>query len=313
MIEIKQYDSNKKSIWNQFIKNGKNGHFFFNRDYLEYHADRFNDNSLLFFEDNILVAVLPGSKHDEIFVTHGGLTFGGLIIDKKIRATQVLNFFSVAKEYLQAQGFKILRYKASPHIYHDIPAEEDLYALFRNDAVLIRRDVSSTIDLQNKLSFSGGKKNGVSKAKKNNIVIEETNDFASFHSLINTLLTEKYQTQPTHTKDEMKLLASRFPENIKLHGAFLNDQMVAGVLMYLTNKVAHTQYMATNEIGRETGALDLLINSLINDVYFSKRYFDFGISTEQQGKFLNQGLISQKEMFGARAIIYDTYELLLSK
>lgn len=312
MIKIIKYESDQKSLWNQFIKDGKNSHFFFNRDYLEYHADRFKDASLLFFEEKTLLAVLPGSRHDDIFISHGGLTFGGLVIDKKIRTAQVLDLFSAAREYLQAHNFKILRYKAIPHIYHTIPAEEDLYALFRNNAVLIRRDVSSTIDLQNKLSFSGGKKNGISKAKKNNVIVTETKDFTSFHAMIDAILSEKYQTQATHSKEEMELLANRFPENIKLHGAFLNGQMVAGVLMYTTNTVAHTQYMATNEIGREIGALDFLLNVLINETYFSKSYFDFGISTEQQGKYLNQGLITQKEMFGARATMYDTYELLLS-
>jgi hypothetical protein len=311
MIEVVSYVPEKKASWDQFIKNGKNSHFFFQRDYMEYHADRFIDASLLFYDQYNLLAVLPGNKHQETYLSHGGLTFGGLIVDKKIKTTQLLTIFSALKGYLKAQNFKVLRYKAIPHIYHEIPAEEDLYALFRNNAKLVRRDASSTIDLQHKLSFSGGKKNGIAKAKKNGVTVSESQDFTTFNAMMNKILAQKYQTKATHTTEEMVLLAKRFPENIKLHGAFLNGQMVAGTLMYVTKTVAHTQYMATTEIGREIGALDFLIDVLIHDIYASKRYFDFGISTEQQGHYLNEGLILQKEMFGARAVMYDTYEVTL--
>ena len=42
---------------------------------------------------------------------------------------------------------------------------------------------------------------------------------------------------------------------------------------------------------------------------FTEAIFDFGISTEQGGRYLNEGLIFQKEGFGARTVVYDTYEL----
>ena len=39
------------------------------------------------------------------------------------------------------------------------------------------------------------------------------------------------------------------------------------------------------------------------------RWIDFGISTEERGQRLNEGLASYKEGFGARAVNYDTYAL----
>ena len=48
---------------------------------------------------------------------------------------------------------------------------------------------------------------------------------------------------------------------------------------------------------------------LINECYSSKEYFDFGISTENEGLFLNEGLTSQKQEFGGRGIVYDFYEI----
>lgn len=309
MIEIIPYDIIYKQAWNQAIANGKNSHFMFDRDYMEYHADKFIDASLLFFDDTELVAVLPATKHEDMLITHGGLTFGGLVISKKIKATQVLELFEELKLFLHKNNFKTLRYKAIPYIYHDLPAEEDLYALFRSNAVLVRRDISSTIFLNNKIGFSGGKKNGVAKAKKSNLIIRECTDFDKFYLMLNDILASKYETLATHTASEMALLNAKFPNNIKLFSVFHEDKMVAGAIMYITTTVVHTQYLATTDIGRDTGALDYLLHYLINDLYSTKQFFDFGISTEQQGRHLNAGLISQKEMFGARAVVYDTYEL----
>ena len=85
--------------------------------------------------------------------------------------------------------------------------------------------------------------------------------------------------------------------------------MCAGVIIFKHDRVAHAQYMATTPIGRECGGLDLIVSTLLNDFYKDIPFFDFGISTEDSGRFLNEGLIAQKEMFGARAMVHDTYEI----
>jgi hypothetical protein len=56
-------------------------------------------------------------------------------------------------------------------------------------------------------------------------------------------------------------------------------------------------------------AADLLWNFLITHYSTEKKYFDFGISTEKGGAYLNSGLAAYKESFGARAVMYDTYEV----
>jgi hypothetical protein len=63
--------------------------------------------------------------------------------------------------------------------------------------------------------------------------------------------------------------------------------------------------------GTTCGALDIILNHLITQHYQSKRYFSFGISTEQDGLYLNEGLVFQKELFSARTIVQDVYEVAL--
>ena len=79
--------------------------------------------------------------------------------------------------------------------------------------------------------------------------------------------------------------------------------------MYIAGDVAHTQYIATNDEGRRIGVLDFLYEYLINDRLKEYRFLDFGISVEEGGRYLNNGLISQKERLGGRAVVYNTYEV----
>lgn len=306
-----RYDTKHKLLWNEFITNSKNGCFLFYRDYMEYHSDRFKDFSLMFFDNNRLIAVMPANIKDAVLFSHGGLTFGGIITDRKMRTSLMLEIFNALKEHTKAEGIKKIIYKAIPHIYHIHPSEEDLYALFRYNAKLIRRDVSSTIFMREKLAFDKKRRWGIKKSKNANLEIKRSYDFETFMNIEEENLNKKYGIKPTHTAGEMRLLADRFPENIKLFAAYKDEKMIAGTIIYESNKkVAHTQYISATDEGKKLYALDVIFDYLINEYYKDRvEYFDFGISTEKEGKFLNIGLITQKEEFGARAVVYDTYEI----
>ena len=90
-----------------------------------------------------------------------------------------------------------------------------------------------------------------------------------------------------------------------------DGELLAGSLIFVYQNLVHTQYMASSVKGREIGALDLLISSLMDKYKVDKQYFDFGISTEENGRILNEGLISQKEGFGGRTVVYQTWEINL--
>lgn len=309
-MTIEKYNDSFKNIWNEFVKNSKNGHFFFQRDYMEYHSDRFDDFSLMIFnESDKLIAILPANIKEAILYSHQGLTFGGFLVDDKMKTETMLEIFEPLKQFLKEQNIEKIIYKCIPYIYHIKPSEEDRYALFRNDAQLIRRDVTSTIDLTEQVRYSKGRKWTINKAKKESIETFESDDYEVFWELLTGVLESSHEAKPVHTLEEMKKLANLFPKNIKLFLAKKDDRIVSGALIYENQNIIHTQYLANSEEGRELGALDLLIDYLIKDIYKNKKYFDFGISNEDAGRYLNTGLIAQKEGFGARAVVQDFYEL----
>lgn len=309
MITIKRYNPNDAAAWDAFVDASKNGTFMLKRGYMDYHADRFTDHSLLFYRDEDLVALLPASQHGEELRSHGGLTYGGMITSRKMTVQLMLSLFDSLKEYIQENAILRVIYKRVPSIYYTYPSDEDLYALFRNNAILTRRDISSTIYLPDRIRFSERRRRGVRNAVKNKIIVKESQDYDRYMEMLSKILAKYHDAKPVHTMAELRLLADRFPENIKLYAAYQDERMIAGVVIYETPKVAHTQYIANSDDGRQCGALDAVMNYLINECYSDKEYFDFGISNENEGRFLNEGLISQKQEFGGRAIVYDFYEL----
>lgn len=311
-MQVKLYNKSLKDVWDDFIDNSKNGTFMLKRGYMDYHSDRFIDNSLMFYEDDKLIALMPASKHGNELRSHGGLTYGGIITNKKMTAQKMLDIFDEMKKHLTECNITKLIYKCVPCVYHNYPADEDLYALFRNNAKLIRRDISTTIFLPEKVKFSDLRKRGAKKALKNGLIIKESHDFKTYITLLADVLKLHHDTKPVHTAEELELLASRFPDVIKLFAAFdTTEKMYAGVVIFDTPQTIHAQYIANSEEGREIGALDLVMDYLINTYAVGKKYFDFGISTEDSGRYLNNGLISQKEGFGGRATVYDFYEMEL--
>lgn len=310
-MKILKYNKRYHKIWDEFVQTSKNGTFLFLRDYMEYHSDRFDDFSLLFFEDDFLTAIMPANRADTTLVSHGGLTFGGIISNVKMKADKMLDIFEGLRQYLLSQGISRVIYKAVPHIYHRIPAEEDLYALFINGARLFRRDISSTILQSERMTFSKGRKSCVKKSEKLGLEIKRSYSFSEFMAIEAAHLSQKHNKRPVHSNAEMGHLANLFPDNIKLFTAHKDTAMLGGVVIYETSEVAHAQYIAATDKGKAMGALDGIIHFLINSYYNEKKFFDFGISTDHQGQYLDKALLANKESFGARATVYDFYELNL--
>lgn len=308
-MEIRRYRREDKELWNSFVSRARNATFLFDRNYMDYHADRFDDNSFMFYHKGKLKAVLPANVAGDTLYSHQGLTYGGLLLDKKATVEDVLECFDSLNSWLRKNGMSKVVYKALPWIYQQYPSQEDLYALtWKCKAQLISRDISSSIVIDNKLKFAESRKSGIRKALSLNIEVGESNDVDGFWHVLDDNLGNRYNAKPVHTASEMKLLMSRFPNSIKLYVAKMNGEIVGGTLIYVTPQVVHTQYISASVEGKKHGALDLLFDYIINKVYANCRYFDFGKSTEQGGAYLNEPLIFQKEGFGGRGVCYDWYQ-----
>ncbi len=311
-FEIRRYTPEDKAEWNAFVAASKNGTFLFDRNYMDYHADRFSDFSLMFYREDRLYALLPANKDGRTLVSHGGLTYGGLVTDSSATANGVVQLFGQLVKYLASQGFDAFVYKAIPWIYHRHPAEEDLYALFRTGrARLLARDISSTIIQSRPLKWHRDRRYGINRCRNNGVEVGQSDDYAAFWRVLDDNLMATYGVHPVHSLDEMLLLKSRFPRNIVLYSATKDGRTLGGTVLYLTPQTVHAQYISASPEGKRLRVIDAIYDRILNEDFAFFPIFDFGKSTEGHGRVLNESLIYQKEGFGARGVCYDTYEIAL--
>ncbi|AIF46958.1 GNAT family N-acetyltransferase [Dyella japonica] len=310
MLEVRRYQPSDANAWDAAVARSRNGNFLHRRAYMDYHADRFTDCSLVVERGGEMVAVFPANIREHVVTSHGGLTYAGLIATHELRAESTLAVFErMAGHYRQA-GAQRLIYKPVPHVFHAYPSEEDLYALQRMGARLKRRDISSVALLRDGAGFSDTRRRAIRKAKSAGVQIQRGDDLTAFHALLSEVL-RGHGAAPTHSAAELSLLQSRFPGQIVLHEARMDGALLAGVLVYDFGQTVHAQYIAASAEGKRVDALSLLLGELVDAVYADRTYFSFGISTEQEGRVLNSGLVAQKESFGARGVVHDFYEWTL--
>ena len=313
MFSIKTYNDSYKVDWNNFVDISKNSTFLFKREFMDYHAEKFEDFSLLIFYNSELIALFPCNIRDGEVYSHEGLSYGGVIVKREIKFLKYLELFTHLLNYLDEKSIKTLYIKQIPSIYNSNFNGELDYLSFVTGAKIYRRDIISVIDMQNEIKISKDRIQGYKRGKKNKLEIKETDDLDEFWNsiLIPTLLNRHY-VNPVHSLDDIKKLKRVFNNNIKQFNVYHEGQIVAGTTIFLTKNVAHVQYIGSNSEKNSLVSLDFLFYNLITEHLSNFKYFDFGNSHEQQGMKINKGLNYWKEGYGARSLTHDFYEINIS-
>lgn len=310
MFEVVRFEEGFEKSWDDFLGNAKNAAFFFRRGYLEYHKDRFDDHSLMIFKEDELVALFPANFKEDIIYSHQGLTFGSFIFKKNIKLRPAIIIVASVLKFLHQNGFSKLIYKAIPRMYNTVPADELDWVLFILKAELVRRDTAIAINNRDRLPYQERRNRSIKKAQKLNPLIKKEfkEGFNLFwDKILEPEIFERHGVRPVHSVNEIMLLADKFPENILQYNVYVSGEIMAGCTMFINPGVAHAQYISGSKEGRYNGCLDFLFDYLIREEFKDYPYFDFGICNENNGMYINQGLLDWKEGFGGRAMSHDFY------
>ena len=307
---IKRYETKNYSDWNAFVSKAKNATFLFNRDFMEYHNDRFEDYSLMIYNEDILVSVLPANRVGDSIFSHQGLTYGGLVFQNNLKLVNSIAIFREILLFLSENQIEKLNLKLIPSIYCSSFSEEIEYSLFLSKAQLIRRDCLSVLDLTKPVSISKTRNESIRRGIKNNLVIKEELNFELFwNEILIPNLDNKHSAKPVHSIEEITKLQKIFPNNIRHFNVYEGKNIVAGTTIFISENVAHPQYISGNNQKNELGSLDYLYDYLIKVVFKDINFFDFGPSHEENGLKINEGILFWKESFGAKTTVQDSYEI----
>ncbi|TAH17164.1 MAG: GNAT family N-acetyltransferase [Cytophagales bacterium] len=319
IFEVIRYKVIYQNSWNDFVSRAQNTTFLFHRNFMDYHSDRFEDYSAMIYSENELIAIFPANKKDNKIYAHAGLTYGSLAVNHFFDPSKCHILFNHLLHYYHKQGFGQLIYKEIPVFYQ----ENRNFSLFLVEnaglyQIMQEEDIGAVIDLQNAIHFWHGRWQNIKKAEKLNlsIITSETNKpyllFKDFwEEVLVPNLKNKYNLLPTHTLDEIALLASRFPTHIKQYNVYYEGKIIAGTTIFEDKKVAHCQYIASTDLGKSLYATDFLFHHLITQKYKDFNYFSFGISNEHGSKKVNEGLLRWKMSWGAQVCKHNHFFLQL--
>ena len=309
-FEIVRYTPERKKEWDGYVAEARNSTFLFRRDYMEYHADRFADWSLMFYRNGRLHSLLPAHRKGDTLCSHSGLTYGGLIMKFGVTAMEVVGLFEELNEYLRKEGFRSVIYKPVPWIYQQHASEEDLYAIFwKCGARLLSRNIGTVIMVQQRQEWRKDHRRRLRLAHESGVRVVRDGSLSEFWQVLEDNLQKRFNSKPVHSLAEIELLKNRFPNDIIQYNAYIGDEIVGGLTFYVTPQVLRGQYSSTNERGKQCGAMEAIYEQVLFHDYKDMLYLDFGTSSDPSSDaVINEGLISHKEGYGGRAICFDTYE-----
>lgn len=316
-MQVALYTPNDAPVWDTLVNSSWNGTFLHTRRFLSYHRNRFQDKSLLILDEKgRLAGVLPAAESltvPDIVVSHPGITYGGLIHAGRLIGGKSIFAFEEITTFYRTMGYAKLVYKAVPFIYHRVLVQDDLYALFRKKAVLSRSDLAAIVDLSQPSRLSELRRRGYFKAQRANLTLKAGKEcFPKFWDILEERLSKKFGKKPVHSLEEILELHSLFPQQIQCLTLNKGGETIAGTVLFRSHKTVHAQYIAASELGYKFNALDLLFSTCIEQAKAEGfTYFSFGISTENDGWQLNEGLYNFKMGFGSGSITHNFYEISL--
>ena len=308
MFQVKKYTNKEKKNWDNFVLTAKNATFLFQRNFMDYHKDRFEDFSLMVYKGEKLYALLPANKQGNNLISHQGLTYGSFILQESAKLFYSFDAFKKVLEFLFNEGITKLDIRVIPYFYNKVPSDELEYFLYKANATLVKRDVIMAIDYSYKLRFQKNRREGINKAKRNRLEVRVDGDFRLFwNEILIPNLSDKHNAAPVHSLEEIELLSTHFPNNIVQVNVYKDDKIVAGTTVFLTDTVVHPQYVSGNKEKNIYGSLDLLYDFIIDHFKENRKFFSFNTSSEEKGKLLNEGLLFWKEGCGARPQMFNNY------
>lgn len=310
-ITIRNYNETDFEAWNQMVSEAKNSTFLFDRRFMEYHQERFQDFSLMAFDEkNELIAILPAHKIGNEVYSHLGLTYGGIITKKDLRATVFFDVFSEILKFLFHQGILFLHWKEVPYFYHSYPSDEWKYLAFVTESELYRRDLCAVVNLREEFKISDSVIRNAKWCENQGYYYQKSEQWKEFwEEILTPELEKRHQAKPVHQLEEILRLKANFEGNIFFYGVFLANQLLGGTVVFVNKKVIHSQYISVKSEFKNKKVLDFLHYKLIKEEFKDFDYFDFGISNEENGRKTNMGLLFWKEGFGARGISQDFYKI----
>ncbi len=318
-LTVVPYTGDMQDKWDAFVRLARNGTIFHTRKFLSYHPEgRFVDASLVLLDGANIVGVLPAALKDKMLVSHPGASYGGLVVASETSVEETGAMLKAIVDHAKEKGFAgVSMLRLPPASLQKQYSEDQLYWFYHMGFSLTRCEMDGAIDLSTLSldmildSLTGKCRNMVRQAERAKIEVRLSNDFATFWPILEGVLGARHGTKPTHTLAEIQKLHELLPDGFRLLAAYQGKTMVGGiVLITIGDKALYTLYMAQEYSAQKDHPMHLLlVEAMRTAMKEGKRVLHLGVSTEDGGKKINEGLFFFKESFGCRPVRRESWEL----
>lgn len=315
-IEVVRYSEALREQWDNFVAHSHQGTLFHTRAFLAYHPpERFQDESLLFFKKGKLLAVLPAAirAHDEtrVLCSHPGASFGGFAVPADLALAETEQVIAAFLHHCQDNVYAGVELTLAPQIYFARPNHHVEYLLYRHGFRYRKRDMTSGVALAGFVeSWPREMKRAARRAEKRGVKIEESEDWETFYALLAQHMWQRHRVRPTHSLEELQRLRALCPQRVRLFAAFVEEEMIAGTVLFLCNRSAALAfYYVSRREGFQNhhGFAALCAEVLQWCARQNFHYLDFGTYTIDSQP--NWGLADFKESLGGRGFFRDTMHI----
>lgn len=305
--QIVPYEPRWQAAWDEFVRSSRNGHFMLERGYMDYHADRFQDSSLLCLHEGRLAALLPAHRRGREMLSHEGLPFAGFVVGPRLLHREFAEIFAATRICLRGMGIGRLTYTPAPACYHVSPFEDDLYLLHRSGARCSSMKLSAGFAGPRPQPASRQSRRALDRAERK-LPCEyfECHEVAAFWGHLESFLKTHRAGRPVHTASEMTLLKDRFPQQIRMFFAIAGGEVVGGELVYLTHRVQRGQYSFRHRTDSSSVSRRLSL-WLAAHPELTRPWIDLGTSVDPRTGEIDGGILFSKEQTGARGTTVQTW------
>ncbi len=185
-----------------------------------------------------------------------GSTYGGILVCKEmLRVEKMKVLLDEFEVYLKHEIFSKCILKLTMDLLCKYP--QDIlkfimyfyqYQEYKELNIYIDYEKYNTSDIISNLSKM--KKRNIKKCLNAGFGLKELterDEIEDFHRVLAANLL-KYDRKPIHTVDELCYLKNRLRDNIEFYGAYLDNKLMAGTMVFLFRNVkcAHMQYLAAD-------------------------------------------------------------------
>ena len=320
-LTLVPHTADKDAKWDAFVAASRNGTFFHTRRFLAYHPEgRFADASFWVMDGETPVAVLPAAIKDSKLIAHPGASYGGVVLAANVGVKESGEILAAITEHAKAKKLAGMSFvRLTPQSIRQGFSDDQEYWMFQQGWTCTRFEMDGAIDasaLTEELlmgSLTGKCRNMVRQAERAGISVKVTQDFAGFWKILEATLTGRHGTKPTHTVEEIIKLKTLCPNDVRLFGAYKADVLVGGIVVVTINNAAlYTLYMAQDYAHQKEHPMHMILVEVLKAAIREKRRtLHLGVSTEDGGKVINEGLCFFKESFGCKPVRRESWELPL--